>query len=203
MYITEYNCKPIYTCPSAAPSLSTLHSIPFLCIYYIYAYNRVQFHSSLHFILKLQRRVGTKLKEKTIRSRKVNIFLFNYVCSLVNSCKNLVFACYILKVECQKIEKPKQQRKDKCDLALDEELELRELQARPNPLTCYAHFLLNYVLFHPKLVNGNRMPKIKKQSNRMQLYSVIYNRCMLNIFGSLQPRQVRVTRLYRAKYFKN
>lgn len=83
--------------------------------------------------------------------------MFNYVCSLVSSWKNLVFACYILKVECQKIEKPKQQRKEKCELALeggtchkdldqfsmlvdDEELELRELQAGPNPLTCAAHF---------------------------------------------------------------
>ncbi|KAM7530190.1 hypothetical protein LguiB_033600 [Lonicera macranthoides] len=63
-------------------------------------------------------------------------------------------------VECPKIEKPKQQRKEKCDLALeggtchkdldqfamlvdDEELELRELQAGPNPLTCCAHFSTN------------------------------------------------------------
>lgn len=56
----------------------------------------------------------------------------------------------------QKILKRKKPRKEKCDLALedmkctensgfallldDEELELRELQAGPNPLSCSAHF---------------------------------------------------------------
>ncbi|CAK9187629.1 unnamed protein product [Ilex paraguariensis] len=64
------------------------------------------------------------------------------------------------KVECQKIERRKQPCKEKCELALegvrcqeelgqfamlvdDEELELRELQAGPNPLTCSAHFATN------------------------------------------------------------
>ncbi|KAK4480454.1 hypothetical protein RD792_013527 [Penstemon davidsonii] len=64
------------------------------------------------------------------------------------------------KVECQKVQKRKQSHKEKCDLALedvkclenteqvamlldDEELELRELQAGPNPLTCSAHFPTN------------------------------------------------------------
>ncbi|CAI9768373.1 unnamed protein product [Fraxinus pennsylvanica] len=62
------------------------------------------------------------------------------------------------KVEYQKFEK--RNRKEKCELALDgerclentehfamlvddEELELRELQAGPNPLTCSAHFATN------------------------------------------------------------
>ncbi|CAI9091445.1 OLC1v1026482C2 [Oldenlandia corymbosa var. corymbosa] len=59
-----------------------------------------------------------------------------------------------------KFEKAKEPRKDKCELSLewlgsqenidqfaalvdDEELELRELQAGPNPLTCSAHFANN------------------------------------------------------------
>ncbi|PIN09263.1 hypothetical protein CDL12_18165 [Handroanthus impetiginosus] len=61
------------------------------------------------------------------------------------------------KVECQKVQKQKPPHKEKCELALkdmkclenteqfamlldDEELELRELQAGPNPLSCAAHF---------------------------------------------------------------
>ncbi|KAK2988514.1 hypothetical protein RJ640_026742, partial [Escallonia rubra] len=64
------------------------------------------------------------------------------------------------KVEHHKVDKLKQPRKGKCELALeggkcqedldqfailvdDEELELRELQAGPNPLTCSAHFATN------------------------------------------------------------
>ncbi|XP_073128054.1 homeobox-DDT domain protein RLT3 isoform X2 [Henckelia pumila] len=64
------------------------------------------------------------------------------------------------KVECQKVQKQKQPCKEKCDLALedvkclestehfavlldDEELELQELQAGPNPLSCSAHFPTN------------------------------------------------------------
>ncbi|XP_042054023.1 homeobox-DDT domain protein RLT3-like [Salvia splendens] len=59
-------------------------------------------------------------------------------------------------VEPQKIQKRKKPRKDKCELALedvkcientefemlldDEELELRELQVGPNPLSCSTHF---------------------------------------------------------------
>ncbi|KAK3020286.1 hypothetical protein RJ639_045835 [Escallonia herrerae] len=63
-------------------------------------------------------------------------------------------------VEHHKVDKLKQPRKGKCELALeggkcqdnldqfailvdDEELELRELQAGPNPLTCSAHFATN------------------------------------------------------------
>lgn len=61
-----------------------------------------------------------------------------------------------LQVEPQKILKRKKPHKEKCELALedvkcieniefamlldDEELELRELQAGPNPLSCSAHF---------------------------------------------------------------
>ncbi|GFP91003.1 hypothetical protein PHJA_001244300 [Phtheirospermum japonicum] len=60
------------------------------------------------------------------------------------------------KVECQKVQKQKKPHKEKCELALedvkcventefailldDEELELRELQAGPSPLTCSSHF---------------------------------------------------------------
>lgn len=64
------------------------------------------------------------------------------------------------KVECQKVQKKKQPRKEKCELALedvkclesiehfavlldDEELELQELQAGPNPLSCSTHFPTN------------------------------------------------------------
>ncbi|KAI3458724.1 hypothetical protein Pfo_015387 [Paulownia fortunei] len=64
------------------------------------------------------------------------------------------------KVECQKFQKRKKTHKEKCELALedvkclenmeqfamlldDEELELRELQAGPNPLSCSAHFPTN------------------------------------------------------------
>ncbi|KZV55249.1 hypothetical protein F511_06726 [Dorcoceras hygrometricum] len=64
------------------------------------------------------------------------------------------------KVECQKVRKQKQPRNEKCELALedvkclentehfsvlldDEELELQELQAGPNPLSCSAHFPTN------------------------------------------------------------
>ncbi|CAK9188087.1 unnamed protein product [Ilex paraguariensis] len=64
------------------------------------------------------------------------------------------------KKECQKIEKAKPLRREKCELALeglrceeeldqfallvdDEELELRELQAGTNPLMCSAHFGTN------------------------------------------------------------
>uniref|UniRef100_A0A5B6YSH3 DDT domain-containing protein n=1 Tax=Davidia involucrata TaxID=16924 RepID=A0A5B6YSH3_DAVIN len=64
------------------------------------------------------------------------------------------------KVACNKIEEQKQPPKEKCELATegvrcqedldkfamladDEELELRELQAGPNPLTCCAHFATN------------------------------------------------------------
>lgn len=60
----------------------------------------------------------------------------------------------------EKIVKRNQARKEKCELALeamrceenldqlanlvdDEELELRELQAGPNPLTCSAHLATN------------------------------------------------------------
>ncbi|KAA8539034.1 hypothetical protein F0562_025726 [Nyssa sinensis] len=64
------------------------------------------------------------------------------------------------KVACNKIEEQKQPHKEKCELAMegvrcqedlakfamlvdDEELELRELQAGPNPLTCCSHFATN------------------------------------------------------------
>ncbi|XP_073314795.1 homeobox-DDT domain protein RLT3-like isoform X1 [Primulina huaijiensis] len=64
------------------------------------------------------------------------------------------------KMECQKVQKQKQPRKEKCELAFedmkclentenfavlldDEELELQELQAGPNPLSCSAHFPTN------------------------------------------------------------
>ncbi|KAL8538980.1 hypothetical protein ACS0TY_000836 [Phlomoides rotata] len=63
------------------------------------------------------------------------------------------------KVQCQKIQKRKKPHKEKCKLALedmkcientdfamlldDEELELKELQAGPNPLSCSAHFSTN------------------------------------------------------------
>ncbi|KAL9164032.1 hypothetical protein ABFS82_06G079800 [Erythranthe guttata] len=64
------------------------------------------------------------------------------------------------KVECQKVQKRKKPRNENCELALedvkclenteqfamlqeDEELELRELQAGPNPLSCSAHFATN------------------------------------------------------------
>ncbi|KAK6156217.1 hypothetical protein DH2020_010465 [Rehmannia glutinosa] len=63
------------------------------------------------------------------------------------------------KVECQKVQKWKKPQKEKCELAIedvkclenteiatlldDEELELRELQAGPNPLSCSAHFPTN------------------------------------------------------------
>ncbi|KAL6552710.1 hypothetical protein OROHE_008074 [Orobanche hederae] len=63
------------------------------------------------------------------------------------------------KVQCHKVQMRKKPNKEKCELALedvkyienteiailvdDEELELRELQAGPNPLTCSAHFLTN------------------------------------------------------------
>lgn len=62
-------------------------------------------------------------------------------------------------MQCQKIQKQKKPHKEKCKLALedmkcientdftmlldDEELELRELQAGPNPLSCSAHFSSN------------------------------------------------------------
>lgn len=63
-------------------------------------------------------------------------------------------------MELQKTQKWKKPHKEKCDLALedvkclentehfailvdDEELELRELQAGPNPLSCSAHFPTN------------------------------------------------------------
>jgi hypothetical protein len=83
----------------------------------------------------LMTRVENKLKEKgpPIRSRKA---------------------------ESQNVEKLKSQNKEKCDLSLrggtckkdldrfsmlvdDEELELKELQAGPNPLTCCSHFSTN------------------------------------------------------------
>ncbi|KAL6493767.1 hypothetical protein OROGR_032102 [Orobanche gracilis] len=63
------------------------------------------------------------------------------------------------KVLCHKVQKRTKPNKEKCELALedvkyienteiailldDEELELRELQAGPNPLTCSAHFPTN------------------------------------------------------------
>ncbi|KAL6545435.1 hypothetical protein OROGR_009309 [Orobanche gracilis] len=63
------------------------------------------------------------------------------------------------KVQCHKVQKRKKPNKEKCELALedvkyiedteiailldDEELELRELQAGPNPLSCSAHFPTN------------------------------------------------------------
>ncbi|KAA8534625.1 hypothetical protein F0562_032116 [Nyssa sinensis] len=64
------------------------------------------------------------------------------------------------KVACNKNEQQKQSHREKCELAIegvrcqeelnkfamlvdDEELELRELQAGPNPLTCCAHFATN------------------------------------------------------------
>lgn len=65
-----------------------------------------------------------------------------------------------MQVECQKVQKRKKPPKERCELALedvkclenieqfavlvdDEELELRELQAGPNPLSCSAHFATN------------------------------------------------------------
>lgn len=60
----------------------------------------------------------------------------------------------------QKVEKPRSQNKDTCELSVgagtcnkdierfstlvdDEELELKELQAGPNPVTCCSHFSRN------------------------------------------------------------